>query len=65
MTRRAVPRAGLPDALDIVAGAIEELSSHGRMVCVVTHIREVADRMPVRFEVSKGAVSSSVDRVEA
>ena len=54
-----------PDALDVVTGAIEELSSHGRMVCVVTHIREVADRMPVRFEVSKGAVSSSVDRVEA
>ena len=54
-----------PDALDVVTGAIEELSSHGRMVCVVTHIREVADRMPVRFEVSKGSVSSSVDRVEA
>ena len=54
-----------PDALDVVTGAIEELSSHGRMVCVVTHIREVADRMPVRFEVSKSPVSSSVDRVEA
>ena len=54
-----------PDALDVVTGAIEELSSHGRMVCVVTHIREVADRMPVRFEVSKSGVSSSVERVEA
>lgn len=53
-----------PDALDVVTGAIEELSSHGRMVCVVTHIREVADRMPVRFEVSKSPVSSSVERVE-
>ena len=54
-----------PDALDVVTGAIEELSSHGRMVCVVTHIREVADRMPVRFEVSKGPATSSVQRVEA
>jgi exonuclease SbcC len=54
-----------PDALDAVTGAVEELSSHGRMVCVVTHIREVADRMPVRFEVSKSPVSSSVERVEA
>ena len=54
-----------PDALYVVTGAIEELSSHGRMVCVVTHIREVADRMPVRFEVSKSPVSSSVERVEA
>jgi exonuclease SbcC len=54
-----------PDALDVVTGAIEELSSHGRMVCVVTHIREVAERMPVRFEVSKGATTSSVERKEA
>ena len=54
-----------PDALDVVTGAIEELSSHERMVCVVTHIREVADRMPVRLEVSKGPTTSSVERKEA
>lgn len=54
-----------PDALDVVAAAIEELGAEGRMVCVVTHIRDVADRMPVRFEVSKGPVTSSVKRVEA
>lgn len=53
-----------PDALDVVTGAIEELSSHGRMVCVVTHIREVAERMPVSFEVSKGTTTSSVERKE-
>ena len=54
-----------PDALDVVTGAIEELSSHERMVCVVTHIREVADRMPVRLEVSKGPTTSAVERKEA
>ena len=54
-----------PDALDVVTGAIEELSSHGRMVCVVTHIREVAERMPVCFEVSKGTTTSSVARKES
>ena len=54
-----------PDALDVVAAAIEELGAAGRMVCIVTHIREVADRMPVRYEVSKGPVTSSVERVEA
>ena len=54
-----------PDALDVVGSAIEELGAAGRMVCVVTHIREVAERMPVRFEVSKGPNSSSVARVEA
>ena len=53
------------DALDVVTEAIEELSSHGRMVCVVTHIREVADRMPVRLEVSKGPTTSSVERKES
>lgn len=53
-----------PDALDVVAAAIEELGTTGRMVGIVTHIRELADRMPVRFEVSKGPNTSSVDRVE-
>ena len=54
-----------PETLDVVAAAIEELGAAGRMVCVVTHIRELAERMPVRFEVSKGPVTSSVERVEA
>ena len=54
-----------PDTLAIVAGALAELGATGRMVCVVTHVRELADEMPVRFEVSKGTASSSVERVEA
>ena len=54
-----------PDTLGVVAAAIEELGAAGRMVCIVTHIRELAERMPVRFEVSKGPVTSSVERVEA
>ncbi len=53
-----------PETLDVVASAIEELGAAGRMVTIVTHIRELADRMPVRFEVVKGATSSSVARVE-
>ncbi|MCY4666056.1 MAG: SMC family ATPase [Acidimicrobiaceae bacterium] len=54
-----------PDALAGVAAALTELGATGRMVCIVTHIRELADEMPVRFEVSRGPVSSSVERVEA
>ncbi len=54
-----------PDTLAVVAATIEELGAAGRMVCIVTHIRELAERMPVRFEVSKGPVTSSVERVEA
>ena len=52
------------DTLDVVAAAIEELGATGRMVGIVTHIRELADRMPVRFEVAKGPNTSSVERVE-
>ena len=54
-----------PDALAGVAAALTELGATGRMVCIVTHIRELADEMPVRFEVAKGPTSSSVERVEA
>ena len=53
-----------PEALDTVATAIEELGASGRMVGIVTHIRALADRMPVRLEVTKTAATSSVERVE-
>ena len=53
-----------PDTLDVVAAAIEELGATGRMVVIVTHIRELADRMPVRFEVAKGSTTSTVERKE-
>ena len=53
-----------PGTLDVVAAAIEELGSSGRMVAVVTHIRELADRMPVRLEVTKAGSSSTVERIE-
>lgn len=54
-----------PDALAGVAAALTELGATGRMVCIVTHIRELADEMPVRFEVAKGPATSSVQRMEA
>ena len=52
------------ETLDILAGAIEELSATGRLVVIVTHVRELAERMPVRFEVRKGPTTSTVERVE-
>ena len=54
-----------PDTLDVVAASLDELGARGRMVGVVTHIRELADRLPVRFEVRKIAGSATVERVEA
>jgi exonuclease SbcC len=53
-----------PETLDVVATAIEELSAGGRMVGLVTHVSELAARMPVRFEVRRGPGGSTVQRVE-
>ena len=53
-----------PETLDVVATAIEELGASGRMIGVVTHIRDLADRLPVRFEVTKLPDTSVVERVD-
>lgn len=54
-----------PDALDVAIGAIEELQATGRLVGLVSHVPEVAERVPVRFEVRKDPASgsSTVERV--
>jgi len=49
--------------LDIVAATLENLAARGdRMVGVVTHVATLAERMPVRFEVTKDARSARVER---
>lgn len=53
-----------PDTLETVAGTIEQLGAGQRMVGVVTHVRELAERMPVAFRVTKGPRGSTVARVE-
>ena len=53
-----------PDTLETVATALEELGAQGRVVGIVTHVRELAERLPVRFEVRKGPAGSTVERVE-
>jgi exonuclease SbcC len=53
-----------PDTLDVVAATLDELGARGRMVGIVTHVRELAERLPVRFEVRKVAGTASVERVE-
>jgi exonuclease SbcC len=49
--------------LDTVATAIEELGARGRTVGLVTHVRDLAERVPVRFEVRREARGSVVERV--
>jgi exonuclease SbcC len=54
-----------PETLDVVATAMEELAAGGRMVGLVTHVPELAARIPTRFEVRKSPRGSTVERVEA
>lgn len=51
------------ETLDTVAAAIEELGARGRMVGIITHVRDLAERIPVRFEVRRTASSSTVEKV--
>jgi exonuclease SbcC len=48
------------DTLEVVAQALEALRSGNRMVCLVTHVRELAERMPARIEVVKTQSGSRV-----
>ncbi|MHB8511505.1 MAG: AAA family ATPase [Actinomycetota bacterium] len=52
-----------PETLDVVASAMEGLASQ-RMVGLVTHVPSIGERVPVRFDVSKNADTSRVERVE-
>ena len=51
-----------PESLDIVASTIESLARADRIVGVVTHVRALAERMPVRFRVQKVSGASTVVR---
>jgi exonuclease SbcC len=52
-----------PATLDVVATAMEELASAGRMIGVVTHVADLAERMPAQFRVTKGPATSTVELV--
>jgi DNA repair protein SbcC/Rad50 len=51
-----------PDTLDVVATTLETLAQGQRMVGVVTHVAALAERVPVRFKVSRDARTSRVIR---
>lgn len=52
--------------LDVVAGTLENLASSGsRMVGVITHVSALAERIPVRFQVTRDGSGSHIDRVMA
>ncbi len=52
-----------PEALEVVVEALEQLGGDGRLVGAITHVSELAARMPVRIVVEKSPRGSRV-RVE-
>ncbi|CAN5624556.1 hypothetical protein BH24ACT26_BH24ACT26_21010 [soil metagenome] len=50
------------ETLEVVVGAIEQLGGDGRLVGVITHVSEVAARLPARLEVTKTSTGSSISR---
>jgi exonuclease SbcC len=51
-----------PETLEVVATTLETLAQGQRMVGVITHVAALAERVPVRFIVSRDARTSSVTR---
>jgi DNA repair exonuclease SbcCD ATPase subunit len=49
--------------LDTVASVLEDLAGRGLVVGVITHVKELASRAPVRFVVSSEPAGSKVVRV--
>lgn len=48
------------DALATVSNVIQEIASAGKTVGIVTHVRELAEQMPLRYEIEKSGGSASV-----
>jgi DNA repair protein SbcC/Rad50 len=53
-----------PETLDTAEASIANLAAKGRMVGVITHVRDLADRIPLQFRVTKDARTSTVERIE-
>jgi len=49
-----------PETLATVIEAIEQLGGDGRMVGVITHVRDLADQLPARLEVTKSPRGSTI-----
>jgi exonuclease SbcC len=51
------------ESLDTVAAVLEELTGSGLMVGVITHVKELAARAPVRYEVTREPTGAKVGLV--
>ena len=50
------------DSLEVVAATLETLANGDRVVGLVTHVKELAARVPVRYEVRKTGRTAVVER---
>lgn len=51
------------ESLETVASVLEELTGRGLMVGIITHVKELAARAPVRYEVTSEPAGARVRRV--
>jgi DNA repair protein SbcC/Rad50 len=51
------------ESLDVVASVLESLTMSGLMVGIITHVKALASRAPIRFVVNKGPDGSSIEVV--
>jgi exonuclease SbcC len=49
-----------PETLEYVVAGVEGLSSNNRLIGIISHIPELADRMPARIQVEKSVGGSSI-----
>ena len=53
------------ETLETVSVVVSELAARGRAVGLVTHVKDLADQIPVRFEVRTGPAGSTIHRMES
>jgi exonuclease SbcC len=53
------------ETLETVAATIENLGAVDRMVGIVTHVPELAARMPVQYRVARHGRAATVERIDA
>ena len=49
-----------PETLETVVGGIEGLSASNRLIGIISHIPDLAERMPIRIEVRKSVGGSTI-----
>jgi exonuclease SbcC len=53
------------EGIEAAAAIVHEIGATGRTVGLVTHVASLAEQVPTRFVVTKGARSATVERIDA